>query len=289
MHTIQIWTLAVRPNTLIASISPVLIATTMAIKIGSFDWLIFLCTMCTALGIQVTTNLANDYFDYLKGADTYQRKGFMRVTQAKLVSHKAMRQAIIISMLLTLLSGIYLMIIGKALIACLLIISLCLSILYTAGPYPLAYLGFGELLAFIFFGPIAVSGAYYLQIGSLPLEALLAGIAPGAISTAILIVNNVRDINEDRLVNKKTLAARFGKSFGKWEYLFCLLTAFGSLFFFYNSHPFALCTLLCLLPAGMLVKTMFTHKSPMELNLLLIKTGQLLCLFTALLCIGWML
>ncbi|QZA58704.1 1,4-dihydroxy-2-naphthoate octaprenyltransferase [Candidatus Rhabdochlamydia porcellionis] len=289
MHTIQIWTLAVRPNTLIASISPVLIATTMAIKIGNFDWLIFLCTMCTALGIQVTTNLANDYFDYLKGADTYQRKGFMRVTQAKLVSHKAMRQAIIISMLLTLLSGIYLMIIGKALIACLLIISLCLSILYTAGPYPLAYLGLGELLAFIFFGPIAVSGAYYLQIGSLPLEALLAGIAPGAISTAILIVNNVRDINEDRLVNKKTLAARFGKSFGKWEYLFCLLTAFGSLFFFYNSHPFALCTLLCLLPAGMLVKTMFTHKSPMELNLLLIKTGQLLCLFTALLCIGWML
>ena len=289
MHTIQIWTLAIRPNTLIASVSPVLVATTMAIKIGSFDWLIFLCTMCTALGIQVTTNLANDYFDYLKGADTYQRKGFMRVTQAKLVSHKAMRQAIIISMLLTLLSGIYLMIIGKALIACLLIISLCLSILYTAGPYPLAYLGFGELLAFIFFGPIAVSGAYYLQIGSLPLEALLAGIAPGAISTAILIVNNVRDINEDRLVNKKTLAARFGKSFGKWEYLFCLLTAFGSLFFFYNSHPFALCTLLCLLPAGMLVKTMFTHKSPMELNLLLIKTGQLLCLFTALLCIGWML
>lgn len=289
MHAIQIWTLAIRPKTLIASISPVLIATTMAIKIGSFDWLIFFCTICTALGIQITTNLANDYFDCLKGADTYQRKGFIRVTQAKLVSHKTMRQAIIISMLLTLLSGMYLVIIGKALIACLLVVSLCLSILYTAGPYPLAYFGLGDLFVWLFFGPVAVSGAYYLQLGSLSLEALLAGIAPGAISTAILTVNNVRDIDEDLLANKKTLVSCFGKSFGKWEYLFCLLAAFGSLFFFYDSHPFALCTLLCLLPAGMLVKTMFTHKSPMELNLLLIKTGQLLCLFTALFCIGWML
>lgn len=289
MHALQVWTLAIRPKTLIASISPVLIATTMAIKIGSFDWLIFLCTMCTGLGIQITTNLANDYFDCLKGADTYQRKGFIRVTQAKLVSHKRMRQAIVISMLLTLLSGMYLVIIGKTLIACLLAVSLCLSILYTAGPYPLAYLGLGDLFVWFFFGPIAVSGAYYLQIGSLSLEALLAGIAPGAISTAILTVNNVRDIDEDRLANKKTLAACFGKSFGKWEYLFCLLTAFGSLFFFYDSHPFALCTFLCLLPASMLVKTMFTHKSSTELNLLLIKTGQLLCLFTALFCIGWML
>ena len=289
MHAIQIWTIAIRPKTLIASISPVLIATTMAIKIGSFDWLIFLCTMCTALGIQITTNLANDYFDCLKGVDTYERKGFIRVTQAKLVSHKTMRQAIVVSMLLTLLTGLYLVIIGKALIACLLIVSLCLSILYTAGPYPLAYFGLGDLFVFIFFGPIALSGAYYLQIGSLSLEALFAGIALGAISTAILTVNNVRDIDEDRLANKKTLVTNFGKSFGKWEYLCCLLTAFGSSFFFYESHPFALCSILCLLPASMLVKTMFTYKSPTELNLLLIKTGQLLCLFTALFCIGWML
>jgi 1,4-dihydroxy-2-naphthoate octaprenyltransferase len=289
MHAIQIWTLAIRPKTLIASISPVLIATTMAIKIGSFDWFIFFCTVCTALGIQITTNLANDYFDCLKGSDTDQRKGFVRVTQAKLVPHKTMRQAIGTSMLFTLLSGIYLVVIGKALIACLLVISLCLSILYTAGPYPLAYLGLGDLFVWVFFGPIAVSGAYYLQLGSLSLEALLAGIAPGAISTAILTVNHVRDIDEDLLANKKTLVSRFGKSFGKWEYLFCLLAAFGSLFFFYDSHPFALCTLLCLLPAGMLIKTMFTYKNPKELNVLLIKTGQLLCLFTALFCIGWML
>lgn len=289
MHAIQVWTTAIRPKTLIASISPVLIATTLAIKIGNFDWLIFLCTLCTALGIQITTNLANDYFDSLKGADTCQRKGFMRVTQAGLVSHKTMRQAVIISMLLTLLSGIYLIVIGKAMIACLLLVSLCLSVLYTTGPYPLAYLGLGDLFVCIFFGPVAVSGAYYLQIGSLSLEAILAGIAPGAISTAILTVNNTRDIEEDLLANKKTLPVRFGKSFGQWEYLFCLLVAFGSLFFFYDSHPLALCTILCLLPAGMLVKTMFTYKNPTELNLLLIKTGQLLCLFTAFFCIGWML
>lgn len=289
MHALQIWTIAIRPKTLIASVSPVLIATTLVIKMGYFDWFIFLCTLCTALGIQITTNLANDYFDYLKGADTCQRKGFIRVTQAGLVSHKTMRQAVVISILLTLLSGFYLIIIGKLIIACLLIASLCLSILYTAGPYPLAYLGLGDLFVCIFFGPIAVGGTYYLQMGSLSLEAILAGIAPGAISTAILAVNNTRDIEEDRLANKKTLAVRFGKSFGKGEYLFCLLVAFGSLFFFYETHPFTLCTLLCLLPAGMLIKTIFSYKNPLELNLLLIKTGQLLCLFTALFCIGWML
>lgn len=289
MHAIQIWTLAIRPKTLIASISPVLIGTTLSIKIGSFDWLIFLCTLCTALGIQITTNLANDYFDYLKGADTYQRKGFVRVTQAKLVSHKAMYCAIMISMLATALSGIYLIAIGKVVIACLIVISLSLSILYTAGPYPLAYLGLGDLFVCIFFGPIAVSGSYYLQTSYLSLEAILAGIAPGAISTAILIANNTRDIEEDLLANKRTLAVRFGASFSKWEYLSCLLLAFGSVFFFYNSHPFALCALLCLLPACILVKTMFSYKNAKELNPLLVKTGQLLCLFTALFCIGWML
>lgn len=289
MHAIQIWTLAIRPKTLIASISPVLIGTTLSIKIGSFDWRIFLCTLCTALGIQITTNLANDYFDCLKGADTCQRKGFIRITQAKLVSHKAIYRAIMISMLATALSGIYLIVVGKVLIACLLVVSLSLSILYTAGPYPLAYLGLGDLFVCIFFGPIAVSGSYYLQTGFLSLEALLAGIAPGAISTAILIVNNTRDIAEDLFANKKTLAVRFGTSFSKWEYLFCLLLAFGSLFFFYDSHPFALCAILCLLPACMLTKAMFSYKNPKELNSLLIKTGQLLCLFTALFCIGWML
>lgn len=289
MHAIQIWTLAIRPKTLIASISPVLIGATLSIKIGSFDWRIFLCTLCTALGIQITTNLANDYFDYLKGADTCQRIGPIRATQAKLVSQKAMYRAMMASIAVTALSGICLIVVGKTIIACLLVISLSLSLLYTAGPYPLAYIGLGDLFVCVFFGPLAVSGSYYLQTGSLSLEAVLAGIAPGAISTAILIVNNTRDIEEDSLANKKTLAVRFGKAFSQWEYLSCLLLAFGSLIFFYDSHPFALCALLCILPACILIKTMFTYKNPRELNPLLAKTGQLLCLFTALFCIGWML
>lgn len=289
MHAIQIWTLAIRPKTLIASISPVLIGATLSIKIGHFDWRIFLCTLCTALGIQITTNLANDYFDYLKGADTCQRIGPMRATQAKLVSQKAMYRAVMVSIAITALSGIYLIVVGKTIIACLFAISLGLSLLYTAGPYPLAYLGLGDLFACVFFGPIAVSGSYYLQTGSLSLEAALAGLAPGAISTAILIVNNTRDIEEDSLANKKTLAVRFGKVFSQWEYFSCFLLAFGSVIFFLDSHPFALCALLCILPASMLIKTMFTYKNPKELNLLLAKTIQLLCLFTALFCIGWML
>ena len=289
MNTIQIWTLAARPKTLVASISPVLIGTALAIGDGIFDIALFFFTLATALGIQITTNFANDYFDFIKGADTQNRKGFVRATQAGLVEPAAMKRATLIIMAITAISGAFLIYTGGMAIATLLLLSLILAIAYTGGPFPLAYLGLGELFVLPFFGPVATCGTYYLQTGELSWDAIGAGLAPGAISTAILIVNNLRDIDEDRIAKKRTLIARFGKTFGKCEFLLVILLAFLPLLFFYSDHPFSLLALLALFPALALIRSIFINQEPRQLNPLFAKTGQLLWLYTLLFCIGWML
>lgn len=289
MNRIQIWTLATRPKTLVASISPVLIGSILGIGEGFFNFRLFLFTLATALGIQITTNLANDYFDFLKGADTQERKGFMRVTQAGLVEPSAMKRATLFAVFSTALCGAYLICIGGIPIAGLLLLSLVLAIAYTGGPFPLAYLGLGEVFVLLFFGPVAVLGTYYLQTGSLSWDAGLAGLSPGAISTAILIVNNIRDIEEDRRAEKKTLIVRFGKLFGKWEFIALLAMAFFPPFYFCSEHPFSLLALLALIPAFPLAYAIFNYSESRELNPLFAKTGQLLWLYTLLFCIGWML
>ena len=215
MNRVQVWTHATRPKTLVAGISPALIGATLAIAQGTFNVTLFLFTLLTGMCIQIGTNLANDYFDFVKGADTLERKGFMRVTQAGLVEPAAMKRAITAVFALAALSGCYLIWHGGVMISIMLALYILLSVLYTAGPYPLAYLGLGDIFVLLLYGPAAVLITYYLQVGSLSYEACLAGIAPGALSMAILVVNNVRDIEEDRKANKKTLPARFGKAFGK--------------------------------------------------------------------------
>lgn len=289
MNRVQVWTQAARPKTLVAGISPVLIGTTIAICQGRFNLTIFLFTLLTALGIQIGTNLSNDYFDFIKGADTQERKGFARMTQAGHVTPAKMRQVMIATFAITLLSGCYLIWHGGSIIAILLALSIALGVLYTGGPFPLAYLGLGELFVFFFFGPIAVLGTYYLQTGTFSQEALIAGLSPGSLSMAILIVNNVRDIAEDKKCNKKTLAVRFGKTFGQRQFLFAIFIALVPLLFFYSNHPFSLLALLILLPALPLMRAMLTIQDPRLLNPLFAKTAQLQWLFTLLFCIGWML
>lgn len=289
MHRIHVWTLAARPKTLIASISPVLIGTTLAITQGCFHFTTFMMTLATALAIQITTNLANDYFDFVKGADTAERKGFLRMTQSGLVAPASMKRAVIIALITTFLCGCTLIFQGGLAIALLLSLSLALSIMYTGGPFPLAYLGLGELFVLLFFGPIAAMGTYYLQTHALSLDALIAGISPGALSTAILVVNNVRDIDEDRQAHKRTLSVRFGKTFGKVQYLVVILSAFIPPLFFASSHPWAQLALIALFPAIPAIRSMMANEDPRELNPLFAKTGQLLWLYTLLFCIGWML
>jgi 1,4-dihydroxy-2-naphthoate octaprenyltransferase len=288
MNRAQVWIHAARPKTLVTGISPALIGTTLAIGQGKFDLLLFLLTLCTGLCIQIGTNLCNDYFDFVKGADTAERKGFMRVTQAGLVTPAAMKRAIVALFTLAFLSGCYLIAQGGIGIAGMLAVYILLSILYTAGPYPLAYLGLGDLLVLFLYGPGATLITYYLQMGSLSKEAFFAGLSPGALSMAILTVNNVRDIEEDRVANKKTLVVRFGRRFGKGQFLFAILLSLLPLAVLYSTHPFCVLSALILLPALPLGLTMIKNQDPRQLNPLFGKTAKLLWLFTLLFCIGWM-
>ena len=151
MNRVQIWVHATRPKTLVVSISPVMIGTALAISEGKFDPLLFLFTLLTALTIQIGTNLANDYFDYLKGADTNERKGFIRVVQAGLVTPEKMKKVMIATFFIAFLSGCYLIWNGGFSFAILLSLSIALGVLYTGGPFPLAYLGLGEFFSLLIF------------------------------------------------------------------------------------------------------------------------------------------
>lgn len=272
-----IWFQAIRPKTLIASTSPILIGLAFAYKEGFFSPFYALMTLLVSLGIQITANLANDYFDYEKGADTIHRKGPIRVTQAGLVSPQKMKQAVLLTVLLTSLLSSFLILKGGPLVAVLSSLSILLALGYTTGPFPLAYLGLGDLFTLFFFGPVATAGTYFLQTNTLSSETFAAGLGCGLISTAILTVNNVRDIEEDRIADKKTLPVRFGKTFGQWEYTVCLLCA---------PIPAALSShflpLLMLAVAFPLIKTIWTEDSPQVLNPLLGKTAALLGVYTVL-------
>lgn len=289
MNRIQVWTHAARPKTLVASISPALIGTTLAISQGHFNPISFLFTLLTGICIQIGTNFTNDYYDFVKGADTKDRKGFLRVTQAGLVDPTVMKRAIFAMFAIAFLCGCILIWQGGPIIALMLALYIILSFLYTAGPFPLAYLGLGDLLVLFLYGPAAVLITYYLQTNTLSKEAFITGFSPGALSMAILVVNNVRDIEEDKQAGKKTLPVRFGRTFGKCQFFVSIFLALIPLSFFYSAHPFSLLALLILLPALPLMRAMACNRDPRQLNQLFGKTGQLLWLFTLLFCIGWML
>ena len=254
-----------------------LIGLSFAIKVHSFSFFYAILTLLVALGIQITANLANDYFDYEKGADTIHRKGPIRVTQAGLISPEKIKKAVLVTVLLTSLLSSFLILRGGTLVAVLSSISILLALGYTTGPFPLAYLGLGDLFVLFFFGPIATCGTYFLQTGALSFNALAAGLGCGLLSTAILTVNNVRDIEEDRKAHKKTLSVRFGKKFGQWEYTLAILFAPLPACLFGHFLP------LLMLPLAIpLIRTIWKDESPQTQNLLLARTAGLLGVYTVL-------
>ncbi len=271
----RIWLQACRPKTLMAGICPVILGTVLAARMGYFDVVLSIFTLFVALGIQIGTNFANDYFDFIKGADTSLRKGPVRVTSAGLVAPQTMRLAVFLTFSATALLSTYLIRQGGPLIACFSTTAIFLGIAYTGGPFPLAYLGLGDLFVLIFFGPVATAGTTFLQTHAYSLEATLLGLGLGLISTAILTVNNLRDVDEDRRSNKKTLVVRFGTRFGKIEYIGCIvLAALLPLSLGYISSLFAL------IPGFFLIRQLGNEQG---YNDLLAKTGGLLLLYTALL------
>jgi len=289
LSRLQVWTLAARPKTLIAGVSPALIGVALAMSQGHFHLILFLMTLLTGICIQIGTNLTNDYFDFIKGADTSERKGFLRVTQAGLVEPKIMKRAIILTFIAASISGSYLIYQGGAPIALMLALYIVLSVFYTAGPVPLGYLGLGDLLVLLFYGPGAVLITYFLQTQSFSWVALMVGLSPGGLAMAILVINNIRDIEEDRKAGKKTLPVRLGRTAGKAEFVLAILLSLLPPCFFYETHPFCLLSLLTLLPALPLMRRVILNQDPLLLNPLFEKTAKLLWLFTLLFCIGWML
>lgn len=287
---IKTWVLAGRPKTLPAAVVPVIMGTAMAYGDGVYHIPAALAALLGALLIQIGTNFVNDYADFKKGTDTGDRIGPLRVTQAGLVTPTQMKFAIWLVFFLTLLAGLYLVYRGGWPVVIIGVLSIVSGALYTAGPYPLGYLGLGDIFVLIFFGPVALAGTYYVQALTINWIAILAGLAPGLLSVAILTVNNLRDIEGDTKAGKKTLAVRFGRNFAKNEYFYSILLA-GlipvMIFFITGQHKFALLATLTLFFTPKPLKAIFSQTDGPSLNNALAGTGKLLLIYGILFSIGW--
>ena len=286
------WLQAIRPKTLAASICPVIIGTAMAFGDGVWHWPTAMLCLLGALFIQIGTNLANDYFDFKKGADTFERIGPTRVTQAGLIKPYVVMIGFLTAFLIAGLICIKLVERGGWPIAVIGISSIISGIAYTAGRYALGYLGLGELFVLIFFGPVAVAGTYYVQSLEINLAVILAGLGPGMISVGILTINNLRDIETDFKSNKRTLAVRFGRSFAIQEYLFSIIFAGLTPILLYSimeDHLPILATSLILFLAIPIIITVISKTDGPSLNNALAQTGKLLFIYTIIFSIAWIL
>jgi len=224
--TLGLWWLAARPKTLPAAATPVVVGSACAYASGGFRAGPALGALVGALLLQVAANLANDVFDFEKGADTAARVGPTRVVQAGWVSPAAMRRALLVVLAVAVAVGAYLVSVAGPL---LILIGLCCvlaAVAYTGGPYPLGYHGLGDVCVFLFFGVVAVAGTTFVQLGHVPRLAWLSAVPVGCLATNILVVNNVRDAETDAKAGKRTLAVRFGRAFGVLEYRVLLLSAY---------------------------------------------------------------
>lgn len=289
----SVWLQAARPKTLPAALAPVLLGTAFALADGVFHGLAAGCALLAAVLIQIGTNFANDYQDFVRGADTEARKGPQRVTQAGLVTAAAVKRATIIAFGLAFVSGLYLIARGGWPILVIGLISISSGIAYTAGKYALAYTGLADLFVLVFFGPVAVGGTYFVQALSLPPEIVVAGFGPGLLATAILLANNVRDINEDRDANKRTLVVRFGRTFGVGLYALCIVLAAmipAGLALSTSGHGWSLLASVIAIAIGApLIRTLRTSEDPVVLNPLLGHTAKLLLIYSVVFGAGWVL
>jgi len=218
------WLLASRPKTLSAAVVPVLIGTSLAAP--HIDWLMFACALFGALFIQIGTNFVNDALDFKRGADTGERLGPVRVTQAGLLSADAVIRAAYVCFVLAAICGVPLILRGGWVILAIGVTSILAAYAYTGGPYPLAYNGLGELFVMIFFGFAAVCGSYYVQRLSIDAAAIVGGFAAGSLACVLLVINNLRDVASDEVSNKRTLAVRLGEDFARLEIAFFSLAPF---------------------------------------------------------------
>ncbi len=285
----RIWLMAARPRTLPAAVAPVLVGTALAATGGTFKPLTFVAALIGALFIQVGTNLSNDYSDARRGADTEDRLGPVRVTAGGLVPPRQVLIATYAAFAVAVLAGTYLiatagwelLLVGAA--------SILAGVLYTGGPRPYGYEGLGEVFVFLFFGVVAVTGSYYAQTEELGWEALVLAVPVGLLASAILVVNNVRDLETDRRAGKRTLAVRLGRERARGLFGAMVAGAFVSAplpWLFGSLSPWLLLCWLALPLALPLVRIVRTRTDGPSLNGALAGTGRLQLAFCVLLSAG---
>jgi 1,4-dihydroxy-2-naphthoate octaprenyltransferase len=288
----QVWFLAARPKTLWAAIAPVTIGGGLAHADLGFYTPAFIAALFGAIFIQIGTNFANDLADFRNKVDAAGRLGPLRATQAGLVTPRAMMNATILAFSIAFVFGIYLVIRGGWPIMIVGLASILFGVLYTAGPYPLSYNGTADVFVLLFFGPVAVAGTYYVCTLDLSSEAIYAGIAPGLMSTAILTVNNLRDIETDNASGKRTLAVRLGEKVTRRFYVVLVLLALLYPLFHYlllRQQWGILLALLAFIPAVALIRKVLAGTTGRPLNDVLAGTGRLLAIFAILFSIGCLL
>lgn len=286
--TVQVWLAATRPRTLPAAVAPVLVGSALAARDGRLDAAAAGLCLGFALLIQIGTNFANDYYDFIKGADTAARVGPRRAVAAGLIAPAAMRRAMLLVFAAAFAVGLgllpwggpWLLAIGVASIAC--------GIAYTGGPWPLGYNGLGDLFVFVFFGLVAVGATYFVQAGKMTTDALLAAIPVGLLAANILVVNNYRDVETDAAAGKRTLVVRFGRGAARAQFAGSLLVALAMplVFLARGARPWCLLPLVLAPLAWRHCRRLQESKSPSELIALLGDTGKLLALYALLLAAG---
>ena len=282
------WILASRPKTLPASVMPIFVASAIAIHNKVFKLDAALIAMVCSILIQIGTNFINDLYDFLKGTDTKERVGPTRVLANGLISVKEMRTGIVIVFGLAFLLGLYLVYINDWVVLVIGILSLIAGYAYTAGPYPLAYNGLGDVFVFVFFGFVGTIGTYYVQAHEITPLVFWASVPVGALVTNILVVNNYRDIDEDKLAGKNTLAVKFGGTFTRLQYLVFMVISYAILFLVYFTYKqsFFIFLPFLSLPIGIkLVKMVYTLNGK-ELNKTLELTAKLSAIYGILFAIG---
>jgi len=286
---VQIWLLATRPRTLPAAAAPVLMASAIAFAEGKFALPAALAALAGALLLQIGANLANDVFDFHRGADTAERLGPTRVTQSGLLTPRQVLIGMWVTFGLAAVAGLYLIsLVGWPVLA-IGVLSILAAIAYSGGPLPFGYFGLGDLVVFIFFGPVAVGGTYYVQAGDVSLAAWLASIPLGLLASAILVVNNLRDIETDQRAGKHTLAVRIGVEATRWEYSILVGASFlaAPLMAVAGAAPIWVVLSWLGLPfAAKLLRIVWNQKGR-PLNQALGGTGQLELLFGVLMGLGW--
>lgn len=288
MTKFQIWWLAIRPKTLSISVAPVLVGTALAWgEQQGVSWLPMLAALLAAMLIQAGTNLHNDAADFERGADDSNRLGPPRVTAQGWMSAAAVRRGAALCFVLAFLLGIYLVWVGGWPILVLGLASIGAGLAYTGGPWPIAYSALGELFVFLFFGLAAVLGSYYLQTFSLSVPALIAAMAIGLFAAAVLLVNNYRDLDNDRRAGKRTLAVRIGRSAARIEYGLLLLSPFALLLPLQLASGGLAWLPLLLLPWAISLLKRFVRQAPgPAFNDLLAETARLQLAYALLLGLG---